>query len=554
MHDVAAQSKTRALFPRRVGVLLLVGALTSLATTPIHAAEAPPFDVYERTDNLVPVGANLRTPDPIGNGNTDLAFWQDTVFQGTYLGFRIIDVSDPMAPTTLLDFEDCGQLPGGQGDLVVWENLLVRTWDVAAFFETGPPPVLPTCDGAPVVPGFEGLHVFDITDPTDPSLVAQVDLECGSHTATGVPDPANDRLLIYSSASSGACAGIDIVEIPLDAPETASFVRREPSGRLCHDTGVILGAAMRAGCAGGNGLTVFSLGGDAGGTLTDPLELWTKSLQGVSIGHSSSFSWDGSIAIFGHEPGGGGQAECEAQDDRVKRTVWFLDSGSGKELGRWVLPRPQTHEENCTVHNFNTVPSATGNFLVSGNYQSGISVVDFTDPARAREIAYADPEPIQPPQAAGDWSAYWYDGHVYESDIARGLLVWELRDPAIAGSETLGHSNPQTQERTIPLVGPVGECRGRPVTIAGSAVSDILKGTRRDDVIMGGRGKDRVSALQGDDIVCGGAGKDVLLGGPGNDVLLGQRGNDTGSGGRGKDRFKGGPGKDIGSGFERGKP
>jgi hypothetical protein len=27
---------------------------------------------------------------------------------------------------------------------------------------------------------------------------------------------------------------------------------------------------------------------------------------------------------------------------------------------------------------------------------------------------------------AGDWSAYWYNGHVYASEIARGLDVFEL--------------------------------------------------------------------------------------------------------------------------------
>ncbi|MGH3010718.1 MAG: hypothetical protein ACRDMY_02555 [Gaiellaceae bacterium] len=67
-------------------------------------------------------------------------------------------------------------------------------------------------------------------------------------------------------------------------------------------------------------------------------------------------------------------------------------------------PRPQTGTENCTWHNLNAVPlrQKRGNrppryVLVSGNYQSGISVVDFTDPANAEEIAYADPPPLVNP-------------------------------------------------------------------------------------------------------------------------------------------------------------
>ena len=95
--------------------------------------------------------------------------------------------------------------------------------------------------------------------------------------------------------------------------------------------------------------------------------------------------------------------------------------------------------------------------LVSGNYQSGISVVDFTDPAAATEIAYADPAPLVHPTnptgivLGGDWSTYWYNGLIYESDIRRGLIVWNLSDNAVAGAMKLDHLNPQTQETSFPL-------------------------------------------------------------------------------------------------------
>jgi hypothetical protein len=75
--------------------------------------------------------------------------------------------------------------------------------------------------------------------------------------------------------------------------------------------------------------------------------------------------------------------------------------------------------------------------------------VDFSDPAHAVEIAYADPEPLVPTQLGGDWSTYWYDGRIYESDITRGLLIWRLHDRSVAGARRLGHLNPQTQEFTL---------------------------------------------------------------------------------------------------------
>ena len=90
--------------------------------------------------------------------------------------------------------------------------------------------------------------------------------------------------------------------------------------------------------------------------------------------------------------------------------------------------------------------------LVSGNYQSGISVIDFTDEDDPEEIAYADPAPLVDPnppvgiEGGGDWSSYWYDGYIYEGDMTRGLLIWRLRDDAVRGARDLGRLNPQTQE------------------------------------------------------------------------------------------------------------
>jgi hypothetical protein len=127
---------------------------------------------------------------------------------------------------------------------------VVRSWNTAA----GTPGAFGAgliCDGQAVPPGFEGLHVFDVSHPRNPELVAAVRLP----------------LLVYNNSSAGgACAGIDIVQLPLDDPGNASYLRFEPAGRSCHDTGVILGDAMMAACAGGDGFTLWRLAG----SLEDP--------------------------------------------------------------------------------------------------------------------------------------------------------------------------------------------------------------------------------------------------------------------------------------------
>jgi hypothetical protein len=379
-----------------------------------------------------------------GNIHTDIAFWGQYAFQGSWLGFNIRDISAPGNPTQV-SFTSC---EGNQGDMVVWDNILVRSWN-------SPASGTQTCDGQTVPAGFEGLHIFDISDLTDPVLVGSVDLSnaaiasrCGSHTATGVPDLDNDRLLVYNSGSG--CDGIDIVEVPLANPAAAAYIRTEPAGRNCHDTAVILGDALLAACAGGNGVTMWTLGGQSAGTLEDPDLLWTLVVPDVTIGHAVSFTWDGEVLLFDHEPGGGVGPFCQETNPDSDKSVFFIDVTTGADLGMWTLPRPQSATENCTIHNFNVVPVRNGDYiLVSGNYQSGTSIVDFTDLNNPVEIAYSDPPPIDPLDLGGAWSSYWYNNFIYETNITEGLNIFRFSGRETAGALRLDHLNPQTQEFTI---------------------------------------------------------------------------------------------------------
>jgi hypothetical protein len=408
-----------------------------------------------RTQNLHPMGhivepASLLNP-AIGNPNihTDIAFWGKYAYQGSWLGFNIRDISEPDNPTHV-SFTSC---QGDQGDIVVWDNVLVRSWNTPAGLGS-------TCDGASVPQGFEGLHIFDISDPADPSLVAAIDLSarCGSHTATGVPDQANNRLLVYSSG--GDCEGFDIVEVPLGDPASASYLRAEPAfGRDCHDTSVILGDAMLAACAGDDGYAMWSLAGT--GSLEDPQFLYDTIVPGVGIGHAGSFTWDGAVYAFGHEPGGGVQANCQASNPDSDKSVFFFNAHNGEQIGMWTLPRPQSNIENCSIHNFNIVPTRSGRYiLVGGNYQAGTTVVEFTDVQNPVEIAFSDPPPIPPVggpfcgglgcEIGGVWSSYWYNNFIYETNITEGLNVFRFSGNETAGALRLDHLNPQTQEFTLP--------------------------------------------------------------------------------------------------------
>jgi hypothetical protein len=397
--------------------------------------------------------------------NSDVAFQGGTAYQGTFPGFRIINIDDPTKPREIINYTDCRH-PSGQGDVVVYGQILTRSWDSAST--NGMPPGGWPCGDSTVEAGQEGLHVFDVSNPRRPAVKAFIDLPCGSHTATGVPDPENGRLIVYSTPSNGNCDGIDIIDIPLRNPSAATYHHFEPSADLiaCHDTGVILGDVLRAACAGGQGFAVWSLDPAEGGSKLDPKLLYTKNMKvelglNINTGHSAGFSNDGETLIFGHEPSGGVQARCQAtgtqlgdptypvQTDDMK-SLFFFNTETGALKGQWTLPRPQEATENCTIHNYNVVPTAQRDVLVHGSYQSGISVVDFTNLSDIREVGYADPKPISDTTltVGGDWSSHYYNGRIYESDITRGLLAWQFAGSEIGGAQRLSRLNPQTQEFT----------------------------------------------------------------------------------------------------------
>jgi LVIVD repeat-containing protein len=466
--------------PIRTAVLavLAVGIMTfPLAAAADHATRPHTPNIHAKGHSPEP--ATFPDPSGINHINSDLAFWGNLAFNGNYDGFRIIDISDPDNPVEISH----AQCQGDQGDIVVWEDILVRSWN-------SPAPAGRLCDGEPVPQGFEGLHIWDISNPADPDLIGEVELSarpaadqpgCGSHTATLVPDLGDNRVLIYNATSGGNaalpvglqdCDWLDILQVPLDDPGAASHLHREPleGGHAAHDSGVILGDVNLLAVASGHMSNVFSIGSPRGGTPEDPVPLYTIEEPGVcNTGgplcngnwHSAALTWDGEVIILGWEPGGGTQAECEATDPAVKKSAFFYDAATGAKLGQWTLPRPQGRDENCTIHNYNVVPLRSGKYiLVSGNYQAGTWVTDFTNPASPQTVAWSDPPSLgpgpfctqtQPPgcQLGGAWSSYWYNNFVYESEITKGLNVFRVSDRRLAGAIRLPHLNPQTQEFSL---------------------------------------------------------------------------------------------------------
>jgi hypothetical protein len=416
--------------------------------------------------------------------NSDLAFQGHYLFQGNFYGVNIYDTSNP-ANTTLVTSLIC---PGGQGDVSVYKNLLFMSVEMpngridcgTQGFPPGPPPT-PEEEKEkkrPVPPPqkerFRGVRIFDISDIRNPKQVAAVQTCRGSHTHTLVVDPNDkDNVYIYVSGTSfvrqaeelAGCSGeepdkdpntalfrIDVIKVPLAAPQEAKIVsnprvfmdartgaingltnggthgkpgsEKPKETNQCHDITVYSAIGLAAGACSGNGILL---------DIKDPVH--PKRVDAVndpnySYWHSASFSNDGTKVVFTDEWGGGLGARCRPNDPNV----WGADAIFNVKDDKlnfdsyYKMPAAQSDTENCVAHNGSLIPVPGRDIEVQAWYQGGISVMDFTDAKHPKEIAYFDRGPIDPKMLVlgGDWSAYWYNGNIYASEIARGLDVFEL--------------------------------------------------------------------------------------------------------------------------------
>ena len=413
--------------------------------------------------------------------NSDLAFQGNHLFQGNFYGVNIYDISNP-AQAALVTSLVC---PGGQGDVSVYKNLLFMSVEMpngrldcgTQGFPPEPPPAaghekerrLPAAQKD----RFRGVRIFDISDIKNPKQVAAVQTCRGSHTHTLVVDPNDkDNVYIYVSGASfvrqaeelAGCSNeapdkdpntalfrIDVIKVPVAAPQDAKVVSsprvfidprtgvlnslnnggshdkdemKPADTNHCHDITVYSAIGLAAGACSGNGILL---------DIKDPVH--PKRVDAVndpnySYWHSASFSNDGTKVVFTDEWGGGLGARCRPNDPNKwgADAIFHLNNDKLTFASYYKLPAAQSDTENCVAHNGSLIPVPGRDIEVQAWYQGGVSVMDFTDAAHPFEIAYFDRGPIDSKMLVlgGEWSAYWYNGDIYGSEIARGLDIFEL--------------------------------------------------------------------------------------------------------------------------------
>lgn len=417
----------------------------------------------------VKLQANVPNPGVV---SSDLAFDGQIAYAGDSGGFRVFDISEPENPTVLADVA-CN---GSQGDVSTFGGLLFRSVDT--------PQSSTACNSVNVTastPGmFEGIQVFDVSDPTAPVHLGSIRTDCGSHTHTLLPEPELNRVHVYVSSYplGNAAQGPDcqqphgyvsIITVPLDDPVDGATVTEAPVDPATtvstYDLGAIfgnpaLGSFTFSGCHDMSAFVELELVAAACfeeaqlWDVSDPLApqlLWRFMTDAIDPGkldlwHSAAFSWDGTVVAFGDESGGGAFPRCVDPNDEQGR-VWFLDAETGEFMANYKPPRSITGV--CTMHNFNFIPLRSGaKVLVSAAYTGGTTIVD-VDALIAGASEAAAEVGFYRASNANTWSSYWHDGRIYGNDIARGFDVFLLSDKARAGAQMLGLNNPQTQGEVI---------------------------------------------------------------------------------------------------------
>ena len=415
-----------------------------------------------------PTPAQLQRSSALNYANSDLAFQGEHLFVGNFHGFNTYDVEDPRK-AKLIASVVC---PGGQGDVSVHGNLLVMSVEqTRGRLDCGTQGV-----EAPVsTERFRGVRIFDISDVRKPRQVAAVQTCRGSHTHTLVAVPSDTaNLYVYGSGTSTVRSGeelagcsnldpkedpntalfsIDVIQIPLAAPAQAKIVNRPrifadaqtgaiaglwPGGKVdqnpgaqssrltnqCHDITVFPDAGLAAGACSGNGILL---------NIADPVHpvrLDAVTDRNFAYWHSATFNNDGTKVIFTDEWGGGTRPRCRATDPPTwgANAIFDIVDNKLKFGGYYKLPAPQTEQENCVAHNGSLIPVPGRDIMVQAWYQGGLSVFDFTDSSKPVEIAFFDRGPLDEKNliTGGYWSTYWYNGHIYGTEIARGLDIFKL--------------------------------------------------------------------------------------------------------------------------------
>jgi hypothetical protein len=300
-----------------------------------------------------------------------------------------------------------------------------------------------------------GARIFTGLDPAPTSAMRREQME--------------ERAVRFAQRRDSAAGGRGQVARQAGDP------RMNTGPRNCHDVTAYPYLHLLAGACASYGLLVDISNPEK------PVRLDAKADTNFSLWHTAVFSNDGSKVVFTDEWGGGTSPMCQATSmmEMGGNAILTIKDHKMTQHAYFKIPSQQTAQENCVSHNGGLIPVPGRDLMVQGWYQGGIDVSDFSDPDHPFEVAFFDRGPVDPPPAAGDttpsisrmrgtiggsWGAYYWNGYIYSSELARGFDILELvpsdklsaNEIAAAKLVRMEQYNPQSQPHyTFPPAFPV---------------------------------------------------------------------------------------------------
>lgn len=461
---------------RTVGVAAVVAlAASGWGVASAGAADVEPEAVGKSGTQLAPdqIGRsnnvqhlfNIPHITPVDSTGSDIAFSGNKAFVGNYDGFVIYDVSTPASPKVLSRV----LCPGSQNDITISGDLLYLSTDSSRSDTSCESTTSPTT----LKESWEGIKIFDVSDPTSPQYIKAVETKCGSHTNTLVPSEKSDYIYVSSyspRADYPDCQpphdSISIVEVPKADPTSAKVVAepnlfpdggnpggtnaagnsyRETTG--CHDITAYPSKKIAAGACMGDGVIM-----DISDPVAPKVIETVQDTTNFAFWHSATFNNKGTKVVFTDELGGGGQATCNTRVGPTRGANGIYDLSADNQLtfrSYYKIQRHQNDSENCVAHNGSLIPLNGRDVMVQSWYMGGTSFWDFTDSDNPREIGYFErgPNGGVGGGGGGTWSSYYYNGHVFSSDLGKGFDVLTITEPSLknAADVKMDELNPQSQ-------------------------------------------------------------------------------------------------------------